>query len=112
MAKGWPTPGILFYVRKRFAGIGNTKSKEILAKLGINGHVSLKKLSKEGRSGLDQILDIYCSKKIDATAIRWEAITRLNRLGLRRGKRHMLGLPIRGQRTHTNARTRKRRRVF
>ncbi len=87
-------------------GIGATRSKKICAAAGINPAVQIRTLT-EGE--LDQ-LRAEIAKYIVEGDLRREvsmSIKRLVDMGTYRGQRHRRGLPIRGQRTRTNARTRK-----
>ena len=88
-------------------GIGLTLSKEILAKTEINPDIRVKDLSEEQVSKVREILDK--EYKVEGDLRREEAlnIKRLIEIGSYRGKRHRMGLPVRGQKTKTNARTRK-----
>ena len=84
-----------------------TLSKEILAKTEINPDIRVKDLSEEQVSKVREILDK--EYKVEGDLRREEAlnIKRLIEIGSYRGKRHRMGLPVRGQKTKTNARTRK-----
>ncbi len=87
-------------------GIGATRSKKICAAAGINPAVQIRTLT-EGE--LDQ-LRAEIAKYVVEGDLRREvsmSIKRLVDMGTYRGQRHRRGLPIRGQRTRTNARTRK-----
>ncbi|SET50049.1 SSU ribosomal protein S13P [Nitrosomonas marina] len=87
-------------------GIGRSKSVKICDELNIATDIKLKELSE---SQLDQIRD-HIAKHVIEGDLRREVsmnIKRLMDLGCYRGYRHRKGLPVRGQRTRTNARTRK-----
>lgn len=88
-------------------GIGLTLSKEILARTGINPDTRVKDLTEEEVSKLRETLDK--EYKVEGDLRREEAlnIKRLIEIGSYRGKRHRMGLPVRGQNTKNNARTRK-----
>ena len=88
-------------------GIGITLSKEILVKTGINPDTRVKDLTEEEVSKLRETLDK--EYKVEGDLRREEAlnIKRLIEIGSYRGKRHRMGLPVRGQNTKNNARTRK-----
>ena len=88
-------------------GIGLTLSKEILVKTGINPDTRVKDLTEEEVSKLRETLDK--EYKVEGDLRREEAlnIKRLIEIGSYRGKRHRMGLPVRGQNTKNNARTRK-----
>ena len=79
-------------------GVGKTRSKAILAAVGIAEDVKISELS-EGQ--IDTLRDGDLRREISMS------IKRLMDLGCYRGLRHRRGLPVRGQRTKTNARTRK-----
>ena len=87
-------------------GIGLTLSKKILAETGINPDVRVKDLTEDDVAKIRQALDAY---KVEGDLRREESlnIKRLVEIGSYRGKRHRAGLPVHGQRTKTNARTRK-----
>ena len=88
-------------------GIGRTTSNQILAKTGINPDIRCKDLSEDDVSKLRD--EIENSHKVEG-ALRSEValdIKRMVEIGCYRGVRHRKGLPVRGQRTKTNARTRK-----
>ncbi|VBB04861.1 ribosomal protein s13 signature [Lucifera butyrica] len=88
-------------------GIGLTLSKEILAATGINPDTRTRDLTEEEVSKLREIIDK--SYKVEGDLRREESlnIKRLIEIGSYRGRRHRMGLPVRGQRTKTNARSRK-----
>jgi small subunit ribosomal protein S13 len=91
-------------------GIGRNNAKVILQKAGINPDVRVKDLSNEDVAKIRSI--IGSDFKVEG-ALRAEIgmnIKRLMDIGCYRGMRHRRGLPVRGQRTHTNARTRRGRR--
>ena len=91
-------------------GIGRTTSKEILAKAGIDVNKKVGELNDEEVSSIRSI--IQSDYKVEG-AMRSEVqmnIKRLMDIGCYRGLRHRKGLPTRGQRTRTNARTRKGKR--
>ena len=88
-------------------GIGLTLSKEILVKTGISPDTRVRNLTEEEVSKLREILDK--EYKVEGDLRREESlnIKRLIEIGSYRGKRHRMGLPVRGQNTKNNARTRK-----
>lgn len=88
-------------------GIGRSRANEILAKAGINPDTRVKDLTDDEISKLREIIDK--EYKVEGDLRREVAlnIKRLIEIGCYRGRRHRLGLPVRGQRTRTNARTRK-----
>ena len=79
-------------------GIGLTTSKKVLEEAGISEDVRVKDLTEEQLNAI--------RKTIDAIKVQLN-IKRLMEIGCYRGMRHRKGLPVRGQRTKTNARTRK-----
>ncbi|NJO43620.1 MAG: 30S ribosomal protein S13 [Cyanobacteria bacterium CRU_2_1] len=88
-------------------GIGLTRSKQVLAKTGVNPDTRIKDLTDAEVASLrEAVEDDY---QVEGDLRRWEAlnIKRLMDIGTYRGRRHRLGLPVRGQRTRTNARTRR-----
>lgn len=88
-------------------GIGLTLSKEILKNTGINPDTRTRDLTEEEVAKLRENIDK--NYRVEGDLRREEAlnIKRLIEIGSYRGKRHRMGLPLRGQRTKTNARTRK-----
>ena len=88
-------------------GIGLTISKEILKATGINPDTRTRDLTEEEVAKLRESIDK--NYRVEGDLRREEAlnIKRLIEIGSYRGKRHRMGLPVRGQRTKTNARTRK-----
>ncbi len=89
-------------------GIGRSTSMEILEKAGVNPDIRVKDLSDDDVAKIREIIagDEY---KVEGDLRRDMAldIKRLVEIGCYRGTRHRKGLPVRGQRTKTNARTRK-----
>lgn len=88
-------------------GIGNTKAREICGKVGIPAERRVNELTDteviQIRETIDQDYMVEGDLRRDVAM----NIKRLMDLGAYRGLRHRKGLPVRGQRTHTNARTRK-----
>ena len=88
-------------------GIGNTSASEIIKATGINPDTRVKDLSEDELAKIrDQIENNY---KVEGDLKRevQSNIKRLTDIGCYRGRRHRLGLPVRGQNTKNNARTRK-----
>jgi len=88
-------------------GIGMTTAKKILDQTGVDPSIRTKNLSEEDTAKLRGVIE--SDVKVEG-ALRSEVagnIKRLMDIGSYRGLRHRRGLPVRGQRTHTNARTRK-----
>jgi small subunit ribosomal protein S13 len=88
-------------------GIGLTLSKEILAATGINPDTRTRDLTEEEVSKLREAIDKNYKVEGDLRREEQLNIKRLIEIGSYRGKRHRMGLPVRGQRSKTNARTRK-----
>jgi small subunit ribosomal protein S13 len=88
-------------------GIGTSRSNNILGKAGIDPSVRVKDLSEEEVSRIAKILDGEGGVEGDLRKDVAVNIKRLMEIGSYRGMRHRRNLPVRGQRTHTNARTRK-----
>ncbi|MEQ1784005.1 MAG: 30S ribosomal protein S13 [Hyphomonadaceae bacterium] len=88
-------------------GIGNTKAKEITAKLGIEPSRRVNQLTDGEVLKIRETIDADYLVEGDLRREVSMNIKRLMDLGCYRGLRHRKGLPVRGQRTHTNARTRK-----
>jgi len=88
-------------------GIGVSRSNKILAKAGIEPSVRVKDLSEEETSRIAKIIDMEGGVEGDLRKEVSMNIKRLMEIGSYRGMRHRRNLPVRGQRTHTNARTRK-----
>jgi small subunit ribosomal protein S13 len=88
-------------------GIGVSRSNKILAKAGIDTSVRVKDLSEEEASRIAKIIDAEGGVEGDLRKDMAMNIKRLMEIGSYRGMRHRRNLPVRGQRTHTNARTRK-----
>ena len=87
-------------------GIGRTSSNKILAEAGVNPDTRVKDLTDEEVNSIRKAMEGY---KVEGDLRREVAlnIKRLTEIGCFRGIRHRRGLPVRGQRTKTNARTRK-----
>ncbi|AAM25410.1 MAG: 30S ribosomal protein S13 [Caldanaerobacter subterraneus] len=88
-------------------GIGRSRSKEILAKAGVNPDTRVRDLTEDEVSKLREIIEKEYKVEGDLRKEVAMNIKRLIDIGCYRGIRHKLGLPVRGQRTRTNARTRK-----
>jgi small subunit ribosomal protein S13 len=88
-------------------GIGRTRSKSILFRSGINPDTKVADLTEEEVSKIRQILEDEGAVEGDLRKELSMNIKRLIEMGSYRGLRHRRGLPVRGQRTHTNSRTRK-----
>ena len=88
-------------------GIGLTTSKKILAETGVNPDVRVKDITEEDLGKLRDYIQANLTVEGDLHREVSQNIKRLMEIGCYRGLRHRKGLPVRGQRTHTNARTRK-----
>ena len=88
-------------------GIGLTTSKKILSETGVNPDVRVKDLTDEDISKLREYIDHNLQVEGDRRRTVALDIKRLIEIGSYRGIRHRKGLPVRGQKTKTNARTRK-----
>ncbi|MDJ0535026.1 MAG: 30S ribosomal protein S13 [Xenococcaceae cyanobacterium MO_207.B15] len=92
-------------------GIGLPSSQAILAATGVNPDTRVRDLSDEDVAKLRA--HVEANYQVEGDLRRWEAmnIKRLADIGTYRGRRHRMGLPVRGQRTRTNARTRRGRKL-
>lgn len=88
-------------------GIGKTTSQKILATTGINANTRVRDLTEDEVSKLREVIDKSVKVEGDLRREISLNIKRLIEIGCYRGVRHRRGLPVRGQRTKTNARTRK-----
>ena len=88
-------------------GIGRTSAKKILEMTGINPDTRVKDLTDEEEAKIRECIDHHFIVEGDLRRSVALDIKRLTEIGCYRGLRHRKGLPVRGQRTHTNARTRK-----
>lgn len=88
-------------------GIGRTSAKEILKKTGINPDTRVKDLTDEDEAKLRECISHDYLVEGDLRRRTALDIKRLTEIGCYRGIRHRRGLPVRGQRSKTNARTRK-----
>jgi len=91
-------------------GIGLSRSKEILAATGVNPDTRVKDLSDPDVAALRAEVEDNYQVEGDLRRLEGLNIKRLIEIGTYRGRRHRMGLPVRGQRTRTNARTRRGRR--
>ncbi len=88
-------------------GIGLSRAQDIIKNTGVNPDIRVKDLSDADLAKLRE--EVEENYQIEGDLRRWESmnIKRLMDIGTYRGRRHRLGLPVRGQRTRTNARTRR-----
>jgi small subunit ribosomal protein S13 len=92
-------------------GIGLSRSQAILAATGVNPDTRVKDLTDAEVAALRSAVETNYQVVGDLRRLESMSIKRLVDIGTYRGRRHRLGLPVRGQRTRTNARTRRGRRV-
>ena len=88
-------------------GIGQPTARQIAAALGLDPNTKVRDLTEEEVSKLREYIDANYQVEGDLRRERTQAIKRLSEIGAYRGIRHRRGLPVNGQRTKTNARTRK-----
>ena len=88
-------------------GIGRRTSNDILAKAGVDPNIRVKDLTEEDAGKIRKIIDADYSVEGDLRRDVSLNIKRLMEIGCYRGIRHRRGMPVRGQNTKTNARTRK-----
>ena len=88
-------------------GIGPARASEVLAKTGINPDTRVKDLTEEQEGQLREAIEHHYIIEGDLRRETAMNIKRLSEIGCYRGLRHRRGLPVHGQRTKTNARTRK-----
>jgi small subunit ribosomal protein S13 len=88
-------------------GIGRTSSREILTEAGIDSNKRTDSLTEKEVAAIRDIIDAKFTVEGDLRKKRSMNIKMLMDIGNYRGLRHRKGLPVRGQRTSTNARTRK-----
>ena len=88
-------------------GIGRSTSNELLAQVGIEPDRKVRDLTEEEVVKLRDLIDNSLVVEGDLRRERSQNIKRLQEIGCYRGLRHRRGLPVRGQKTKTNARTRK-----
>jgi small subunit ribosomal protein S13 len=88
-------------------GVGRSTSNEVLAKLGIDPNTYVRDLTDGDIAKLRDIVDNELTVEGDLRRERSQNVKRLMEIGCYRGLRHRRGLPVRGQNTKTNARTRK-----
>ncbi len=90
-------------------GVGSSRAGEIVQKLGLDRDMRAKDLSDEQITAIAEVLQRDYRVEGDLRREVAQNIRRLSGIGCYRGLRHRRGLPVRGQRTRTNARTRKGR---
>lgn len=88
-------------------GVGHTTSQRVLRETGVDPDTRVRNLTEEEVVRLREFIDKNLQIEGDLRRETSQNIKRLMEIGCYRGYRHRRGLPVRGQRTHTNARTRK-----
>jgi small subunit ribosomal protein S13 len=88
-------------------GIGRSSSQNILQKAGVDANTRTDDLTEAEAAQIRDVVDAECQVEGDLRRVVTGNIKRLMDLGCYRGLRHRRGLPVRGQKTKTNARTRK-----
>ncbi len=88
-------------------GVGRTRSRQTLGAVGVNPSVRVRDLSEDDVRRLRDFIDASFKVEGDLRREVAQNIKRKIEIGSYQGIRHRRGLPVRGQRTHTNARTRK-----
>jgi small subunit ribosomal protein S13 len=88
-------------------GIGRSKANEVCVQLGLSPDTKVRDLTDEEITKLRDYIDANLQVEGDLRRERQQAVKRLTEIGAYRGVRHRRGLPVNGQRTKTNARTRK-----
>jgi small subunit ribosomal protein S13 len=88
-------------------GIGDSTARKVAIALGLDPNTKIRDLTEDEVTRLRQYIDENLQVEGDLRRERSQAIKRLGEIGAYRGIRHRRGLPVHGQRTRTNARTRK-----
>ncbi len=88
-------------------GVGRSNANQILSKAGVDPNTRVEDLAEEEVAKIRGIIEKNYRVEGELKRIVGENIKRLKQIGCYRGMRHQRGLPVRGQRTRTNARTRK-----
>jgi small subunit ribosomal protein S13 len=88
-------------------GIGRPTARKVLVELGLSPDEKIKDLTDDEVTRLREYIDSNLQVEGDLRRERQQAVKRLQEIGAYRGIRHRRGLPVNGQRTKTNARTRK-----
>jgi small subunit ribosomal protein S13 len=88
-------------------GVGRSTSAKILAEVGVDPNTYIRDLTEDEVTKLRDAIDEGLTVEGDLRRERLQDIKRLQDIGCYRGLRHRRGLPVRGQKTKTNARTRK-----
>jgi small subunit ribosomal protein S13 len=93
---------------QRIPGLGYHQSLQLCDELGLSENMRVAEVSLEDWERLEQLITTYYHTGQDMHRRRVEAIRRLISMGTYRGFRHVAHLPVRGQRTHTNSKSRRR----
>jgi small subunit ribosomal protein S13 len=88
-------------------GVGKSRATDVLSRAGVDVNAKIKDISEDDLNKIRALLDQEGDIEGDLRKRIQMDIKRLMDIGCYRGLRHRRGLPVRGQRTHTNARTRK-----
>ena len=88
-------------------GVGESTSRRVLAEAGVDGNTKVRDLTDDEVRKLRDLIDNSLTVEGDLRRERSQNVKRLMEIGAYRGLRHRRGLPVDGQRTKTNARTRK-----
>lgn len=97
----------VLYALPYIYGIGRSVARSICATAGIDGNIKVKDLTDADIANIREAIERTWRVEGDLRSEVQRNIKRLQEIGSYRGIRHRKGLPVRGQRTHTNARTRK-----
>jgi small subunit ribosomal protein S13 len=88
-------------------GVGSSTAQQVIESLGLSRDMKVRDLTDEEITRLREFIDSNVTVEGDLRRERSQAVKRLSEIGAYRGLRHRRGLPVNGQRTKTNARTRK-----
>lgn len=102
-----PQHKVTWVALTKLYGIGKSRAFEILEKTNVNPQARVKELTQEEVARIEQMIERNYKVEGDLRKEVSLNIKRLMDIGCYRGLRHRLGLPVRGQRTRSNARTRK-----
>jgi small subunit ribosomal protein S13 len=104
-----PETKSVYYALQNIYGVGNSRSRDILADIKIDQKKLVKDLTSQEINDINAALSKF-NLEGDLRKFIRDNIQRLKAIGAYRGLRHNMGLPVRGQKTRTNARTRKGKR--
>ena len=90
-------------------GIGNSSATKIIKAANVSSSVRCNDLTDEEITRIRTVIDEDYQTEGDLRRVTFQNVKRLKEIGSAKGRRHRVGLPVRGQRTRTNARTRKRK---